>query len=156
MESEPAQASLSTGGRGGEGRGCDVDSSMMARDGRKGSEGGEKGGGTLSLEEMTPALEIEPYFSPRIKTLAQLRISCSPKSTLAPLSSCHSPVTVTRPCPQTWPTRYSRMASTDMLPPPTLRPTLPPPPLTTPHPQTSRSMSTTLSMSPTRATSLCR
>lgn len=35
---------------------------------------------------MTPALEIEPYFSPRIKTLAQLRISCSPKSTLAPLA----------------------------------------------------------------------
>ena len=35
---------------------------------------------------MTPALEIEPYFSPRIKTLARLRISCSPKYTLAPLA----------------------------------------------------------------------
>lgn len=31
---------------------------------------------------MAPALEIEPYFAARIKTLAQLRISCSPKSHL--------------------------------------------------------------------------
>jgi len=43
-----------------------------------------------------PCAQIEPYFAARIKTLAQLRISCSPKSTLFPSSLCHSPVTVTR------------------------------------------------------------
>lgn len=48
-----------------------------------------------------PCAQIEPYFAARIKTLAQLRISCSPKSTPAPLPSRHSPVTVTRRLPPT-------------------------------------------------------
>lgn len=86
--------------------------------------------------------EPEPYFRPGINALAQVRISCLPKSSPPLLVSLSLPVTVTRlsfPPSSPWPTRLSPTASSASTTSTHQSSTAPYPPPTTPrtHPQST-------------------